>query len=94
MKTQVKTLTLILTLLIFVFSAQSQETEADTSQIVVPTEIVVDSTKSDSVIAAEGQEAQLAYNAGVDYFAAEKFKNAVSKFSEAIETNPEFAKAY
>ncbi|MFO7789342.1 MAG: tetratricopeptide repeat protein, partial [Bacteroidales bacterium] len=94
MKTKHKVECLIILLLCMSGKVFAQADTTENDQIVVPAKVVVDTTKSDSVVAAEGQEAQLEYNAGVDYMKAERYQQAINKFNEALSVNPDFEQAY
>jgi len=71
----------------------------DTTQVIIPIKIGIDSIAavsdtSSTLIVAENQEAFLAYNDGVELFRNGDFQTAAYKFTIAIQFNPSFEKAY
>src|SRR6056297_169996 len=49
---------------------------------------------SSTLVVAENQEAELAYNKGLELFSQKKYSDAIDKFNEAISFKKDFAKAY
>ncbi|MBO7134606.1 MAG: tetratricopeptide repeat protein [Bacteroidales bacterium] len=75
----------------------SSQYDSGMDQIIVPTQILTSPTDGDTIntlVTAEGQEANIAYNSGVLLCNEGSFSEAIGEFSRAIGINPELAQAY
>jgi tetratricopeptide (TPR) repeat protein len=81
------------------FSQENKDSsmfDSGMNQIIVPTQIIT-STDGDTVgtlVNAEGQEANIAYNNGVALYSEGSYLEANSEFSRSLRINPEMAQAY
>ena len=73
---------LLITVLFFVISGFSQETET------------ADKTSDSTLVVIEGQEALIAYNEGIELYKSGNYEQAIQKYTEAIDFDSAYAKAY
>ena len=75
----------------------SSNYDSGMNQIIVPTQIITSPTDGDTIntlVTAEGQEANISYNNGVAFCNEGNFNDALAAFNKAININPELAQAY
>ncbi len=82
------------------FSQENKDNKTNDSgmdQIIVPTQIVTSPTDGDTVntlVNAEGQEANVMYNIGVTQCNEGNYNDAITTFCNVLQINPEMAQAY
>lgn len=71
--------------------------DSGVDQIIVPTQIITSPTDGDTIntlVTAEGEEANVAYNNGVALCNEGNFNEAIAEFNKSLSINPEMAQAY
>lgn len=77
--------------------AQNEDGASSLNQIIVPTQIITAPTDGDttgSLVNAEGQEANIAYNEAVTQFNAGNYEMAIVLYDQALMLNPSLHQSY